>query len=144
MRLILIEPSRFLSIFFHNYFCLLYKQFYGEWRGGIFLYSFKWLHAQFSGHYGCTEQDLDSCMALLKWDVLCSETGPSCVGREKYWDLLVVGPSFGVSARTLREQDPSPHILTHTHTTSSLVRKLLGSLIFISGMDQMPDWVSSI
>lgn len=36
MRFILIEPSRFLSIFSHNYFCFLYKQLYGEWRGGIF------------------------------------------------------------------------------------------------------------
>lgn len=49
----LTEPSRFLSIFSHNYFCFLYKQFYGEWRGGIFLYPFKWLCAQFSGHCGC-------------------------------------------------------------------------------------------
>lgn len=37
VRFILIEPSRFWSIFSHNYFCFLYMQFYGEWRGVIFL-----------------------------------------------------------------------------------------------------------
>lgn len=121
MRLILIEPSRFLSIFFHNYFCFLYKQFYGEWRGGIFLYPFECLHAQFPGHCGYTEWDPVSYTASLKWDILCSET---CLffweaQGERLW-LLGVGQGASAFYQIIAKSKSLPIL------TSSLMRRLLG------------------